>query len=37
VAIITHHPQAKYYAVRGDAATPAIGAPLAAAPTGEAV
>jgi 5-methyltetrahydrofolate--homocysteine methyltransferase len=39
VAIITHHPQAKYYAVRGapDASGQAIPAPLAGARTGEAV
>jgi 5-methyltetrahydrofolate--homocysteine methyltransferase len=38
VAIITHHPQAKYYAVRGTAeGGPTIGARLAETRTGEAV
>jgi 5-methyltetrahydrofolate--homocysteine methyltransferase len=39
VAIITHHPQAKYYAVRGsaDAGGQTIPTPLAGARTGEAV
>jgi 5-methyltetrahydrofolate--homocysteine methyltransferase len=39
IAIITHHPQAKYYAVRGapDAGGQALRAPLAGARTGEAV
>jgi 5-methyltetrahydrofolate--homocysteine methyltransferase len=39
LAIITHHPQAKYYAVRGapDAGGQAIPTPMAGAPTGEAV
>jgi hypothetical protein len=38
VAIITHHPQAKYYAVRGSAdGGPAIRTPLAEAKAREAV